>query len=88
MAMEKFENYPLKFNEYSKELVELMYLDKLTLSEALEIDFTNNNIPLDDVYEITDYLESKIENLDIVEYFMAIYCGNCNDLELKENEKK
>ena len=42
MVMEKFENYPLQFNEYSKELVELMYLEKLTLSEALKKDFKNN----------------------------------------------
>ena len=78
------DDYPIKFGDYSKELVELMYLNKLTLSGALEQDFMNKNIPLDDVYELTDYLETKIDNLDIVEYFMAVYCGNCPDLELKE----
>lgn len=68
---------------YESYLVSLMQRKKLTLVEALNFDFKNLNIDTSSVFEICDYLEEKLKDLDRVQYYMLIYTGQQPDLEIR-----
>lgn len=55
-----------------------------TLSEALDLDMWNNGIDRQSVYDVTDYLETRLKNLDKVGYYMGIYTGLHPDIMLKK----
>lgn len=71
-------------SDYEKYLVELMAEDYMTLSEALEVDFWASQVNIHSVYDVVDYLEQKLENLDKVQYYMSVYTGQAPDVVLKK----
>lgn len=58
--------------------------DSITLSEALEVDFWASQVNIHSVYDVVDYLEQKLENLDKVQYYMNVYTGQVPDVVLKK----
>lgn len=69
--------------DYEKRLVEIMYEEDVTLSEALYIDFWANEVDMKSVFDMVDYLESRLENLDKVQYYMEVWTGDAPDVGLK-----
>lgn len=69
---------------YESYLISIMQRKKLTLVEALDFDFKNINIDTSSVFEICDYLEEKLKDLDRVQYYMLIYTGQQPDLEIRK----
>lgn len=68
---------------YEQELIEIMMYDQVSLGQALELDMIANHIDISDVYDMVDYLELKLEELDKVEYYMAVFMGQLPDVGLK-----
>lgn len=75
---------------YEKRIILIMIDEKCTFSEAMLIDFENNNLDTSSVFDLTDYLETQLQTLDQVEYMMDVYVGRKPDMKLKalENGKK
>ena len=71
-------------SEYEKQLLEIMINDNSTLSEAIYIDLMSNNIDTDSVFDVVDHLEEKLQDLNKVEYYMAVYTGNLPDVGLRK----
>lgn len=70
--------------DYEKHLVAIMYEDDVTLSEALYIDFWANEVNMHSVYDLVDYLERRLEDLDKVKYYMEVWNGDVPDVGLKK----
>lgn len=97
MAKEKSET-PESYEEY---ILQLMFKRKLTLSQALEREFIDNDIDQYSVFDMTEYLAKQFgankdhdmeENQRLwtkVGYYMSVYNGTTSDVELKVyNEEK
>ena len=74
--------------EYEKVLIHIMIDMDLTLSDAMHIDLLNNQVDVKSVFDIVDYMELKLGNLDKVQYYMNVYSGNVPDVGLKRNNTK
>lgn len=70
-------------NEYESVLIEIMYYDDVTLKEALYIDMWANEVNLHSIYDIVDYLEKKLIDLNKVQYYMQVYTDQLSDVGLK-----
>jgi hypothetical protein len=70
-------------NEYESILIEIMYYDDVTLKEALYVDMWANEVNLHSIYDIVDYLEKKLIDLDKVQYYMQVYTEQLPDVGLK-----
>lgn len=69
--------------EFEKELVEVMIDKSFSFSEALSYLFEKNSIDQLNVFDLTDFLEEKLEmNMLKVEHFMNIYTGSGKDFVL------
>jgi len=68
---------------YETQLVKLMRDYDLTLLEALCFDFEAEMVDVSSVFEICDYLEEKLQDLNRVHYYMMVYTGQSPDVELK-----
>lgn len=75
---------------YELVLIKIMANENATLSEALDIDMFNSGIDCESVFDITDYLEERFNDLNKVQYYMMVYTGQAPDVILKKqlNEKK
>lgn len=73
-----------------KMLVMVMGREKCSLVAALEIVFDCYCVNGDDVYDVVEFLECGLPDLDTVSHFMKIWTGEESDLVLKmraKNEK-
>jgi len=70
-----------------KTLVMVMVREKCSLVAALEIVFDQYDIDGDDVYNVVDFLEYGLPDLDTVSHFMKIWTGEESDLVLKTQNK-
>lgn len=70
-------------DNYEKTLIECMAKHDCSLSEALFYDLVGNDIDTDSVFDIVDHLESKLENLDKVQYYMEVLTGQQPDVALR-----
>ena len=70
---------------YEYHLIQLMRDHELTLTEAMEYDFTTQKVDTSSVIGICDYLEERLVDLNKVKYYMLIYVGQDPDLELRKN---
>lgn len=74
-----------------KHLVEVMIEKDCSFATALNYIFITNSVDIESVFDIVDFLEEGLPDLDTVAYFMKIWSGEENDLELRldsENEKQ
>jgi len=78
-------------SDFEKELVEIMILESCTMQTALSYAFSSYNVDVESVFDLVDFLEYMIYDLDKVQYFMQVYTGQVPDLylvELLNDEKK
>ncbi len=78
-------------SDFEKELVEIMILESCTMQTALSYAFSAYKVDVESVFDLVDFLEYMIYDLDKVQYFMQVYTGQVPDLhlvELLDNEKK
>ena len=75
-------------NSYESELIEIMWYEEVSLKEALFIDMWGHEVNLHSVYDVVDYLESKLVDLDKVQYYMQVYTGQLPDVGLKPLDDK
>lgn len=86
---------------YEEHILQLMFKRKLTLSQALEREFIDNDVDQYSIFDMTEFLADRFganKDKDMEEtqrlwakvgYYMSVYNGTSNDVELKEhNEKK
>jgi hypothetical protein len=76
-----------------EQIVEIMICRNCTLVNALNIIFGLYKVDTDCIYDMMDFLEKHLPDLDSVSYHMNIYTGNQPDVDLKmdgkyENPKK
>ncbi len=75
-------------NSYESRLIEIMWYDEVTLKEALYIDMWAHEINLHNVYDMVEYLEEQLIDLDKVQYYMQVYTGQLPDVGLKPIDEK
>lgn len=68
---------------YEERIIVVMIDEDCTFSDAMLIDFESNNVDTSSVFEIVQYLEDRLSNLDKVEYMMDIYVGRKPNMKLK-----
>lgn len=68
---------------YERRIIRIMAAENCTFSAAMFIDFRSANLDVSSVFDLTDYLEEQLGNLDTVGYMMGIYVGNEPDMELR-----
>jgi len=59
--------------------------EKTTMSDALLSDMFHQKVDVNSVFDMCDYLESRLGDLNKVEYFMDIATGRAPDQYLKRN---
>ena len=74
--------------QYEKILIDIMIDMDATLSDAMYMDMLNNGVDVKSVFDIVDYMELKLGNLDKVQYYMNVYSGILPDVGLKRNVLK
>ena len=78
-------------SDFEKELVQIMIFESCTMQTALSYAFSAYKVDVESVFDLVDFLEYMIYDLDKVQYFMQVYTGQVPDLhlvELLDNEKK
>lgn len=68
--------------DFEKELINIMVDEKCTMSEALGYAFSSYNVDTNSVFDMVDFLEDKLYDLDKVQTFMMIYTGQVPDFQL------
>ncbi len=71
-------------NGYDAIIVDTMWKYGLTLTEALYKELQSNNVDTSSVFDIVDFLEEKLEDLDKVQYYMQVYTGQQPDIILRK----
>lgn len=69
---------------FERNIIRIMMYEDITMSDALLIDMFSKGINLDSVFDMCDYLEDRLDNLDKVEYFMDVITGRAPDQYLKK----
>lgn len=64
-------------------LVEVMVEKNCSLVAAMEHIFDYNGVDKECVYDVVEFLEDGLRDLDIVSHFMKIWTGEDNDMTLK-----
>lgn len=73
-----------KIDAFSYEEHLLVYMAKgASLKQALLLDFIYSGIDVTNVFDLVEYLEEKLEDLDKVKFYMDIYTNQIPDLGLK-----
>lgn len=75
-------------NDFEKQLVEIMISESCTFNQALKIVFDVHEVDTTSVFDLVDFLEDRVEDLNTVGYYMNIWTGRENDLILKETSPK
>lgn len=73
-------------DSYEATIINKMWIGNLSLGEALYVDMWDHSVDTDDVYNMVDFLEERLENLDKVQYYMMVMTGQCPDVILKANQ--
>lgn len=68
--------------DFEKELINIMVDEKCTMSEALGYAFSLYNVDTNSVFDLVDFLEEQLYDLDKVQAMMMIYTGQMPDLQL------
>lgn len=68
--------------DFEKELINIMVDEKCTMSEALGYAFSSYNVDTNSVFDLVDFLEERVHDLDKVQMMMAIYTGRIPDFQL------
>lgn len=73
-----------KINAFTYEEHLLVYMAKgASLKQALMLDFIYNKVDITNVFDLVEYLEEKLEDLDKVKFYMDVYTNQSPDLGLK-----
>jgi hypothetical protein len=70
---------------YEKQLIRIMMCENCTLTEALEIDFDMCMVDKECVFDLTDYLEEKLVDLNKVAFYMGVYTGIISDFKISRD---
>ena len=73
---------------YEMHLIKIMMFDDCTLKEALVIDFDMSMLDKKNTYQLIDYLEERLEDLNKVAFYMDIFTENINDMKLTKTSCK
>lgn len=75
--------------DFEKELIDIMVDEKCTMSEALGYAFSLYNVDTNSVFDLVDFLEERVHDLDKVQMMMMIYTGKIPDFQLTrlDNDK-
>ena len=57
----------------------------MTLCDAIAYDMIGNDVDPDDVYSAVEHLESNVDTMDQVQYYMEVLCGQSPNYSLEEN---
>lgn len=68
--------------DFEKELIDIMVDEKCTMSEALGYAFSLYNVDTNSVFDLVDFLEERVHDLDKVQMMMMIYTGKIPDFQL------
>jgi len=67
---------------FEKELISIMVDERCSMSEALGRAFSAYNVDTKSVFDLVDFLEERLYDLDKVQMMMAIYTGRIPDFSL------
>lgn len=81
-------NESVEINSYEKRIIEIMIDENCSFRESMRIDFDSNGVDVNSVFDLVDYLESKVKSLDSVAYLMGVYTGSNPDMKLKVEYRK
>lgn len=68
--------------DFEKYLIEIMVSEKCTMSQALGNAFSSHGIDQTNVFDMVDFLEEQLYDLDKVQMMMMIYTGKTPDFQL------
>jgi hypothetical protein len=68
--------------DFEKKLIEIMISEKCTMSEAIGNAFSSNGIDQTNLFDMVDFLEEQVYDLDKVQAMMMIYNGQISDFHL------
>jgi len=68
---------------YEETLIETMWEYRVSLAEAIYMELQGYNVDTSNVYDVVDFLEERLENLDKVQYYMQVYTGQQPDVILR-----
>ncbi len=68
--------------DFEKELINIMVDEKCTMSQALGYAFSANDVDVSNVFDLVDFLEEQLYDLDKVQAMMMIYTGRIPDFQL------
>jgi hypothetical protein len=68
--------------EFEKELIGIMIDEQCTLSQALDYAFSTYNVDTNSVFDLVDFLEERVYDLDKVQMLMMIYTSQTSDFQL------
>jgi hypothetical protein len=74
--------YNEKLPDFEKELIDIMVDEKCTMSQALGYAFSAYNVDTNSVFDLVDFLEERVYDLDKVQAMMMIYTGRIQDFQL------
>ena len=67
---------------FEKEVVDIMVNEKCTMREALDYMFFYHEVDTNSVFDLVDFLEKRLYDLDKVQTIMMIYTGQTPDFQL------
>lgn len=67
---------------FEKEVVDVMVNEKCTMREALDYIFFYHEVDTDNVFDLVDFLEKRLYDLDKVQTIMMVYTGQSPDFQL------
>lgn len=68
---------------YEERIIKIMSDCNCTFAAAMQKDFESIQLDTSSVFDLVDYLEFQLGDLDKVAYIMGIYVGNEPDMKLK-----
>ena len=68
--------------DFEKELINIMVDEKCTMSQALGYAFSAHDVDVSNVFDLVDFLEEQLYDLDKVQAMMMIYTGRIPDFQL------
>ena len=71
--------------EYEKYVIKIMMSENCNLSEALALDFEMNSLDTKSVFELVEYLETRLPTLNKVSFYMDVYTGKTTDFYLTKD---
>lgn len=74
--------------KYEEVIIHSMFTRGMTLREALSLDLDNHVSDPNNVYDVVDFLEEKLENLDKVQYYMEVLTGLQPDVILRKTNDR